>query len=95
MENIRLYNGLERTVAHSDDVEGILGDFAFEILGRARANLSRHADARGRYKITQSKGRVDHYVNLEGPAPLATEQGWHARGGHFVRGLNILKGAIL
>lgn len=95
MEKIRLYKTLERTIAHTDDVEGILGDFAFEILGRARANLARHSDARGRNKVTQSKGRVDHFVNLEGPAPLATENGWHTSDGGFVKGLNILKGAIL
>jgi len=94
MEKIRLFRGLERTVSHSDDVEGILGDFAFEILGRARANLARH-HKHGTHKITQDKGRVDHFVNLEGPAALAVENGWHKRDGTFVRGLNILKGAIL
>lgn len=94
MEKIRLFKGLERTIAHSDEVEGILGDHAFLVLGRARANLARHADARGRNKVTQTKGKVDHFVNLEGPAPLATENGWHTKDGGFVRGLNILKGAI-
>lgn len=95
MEKIRLYKGLERTIAHSDEVERILGDAAYLILIRARARLTAHADARGRNKITQSKGSVDHFVNLEGPAPLATENGWHTNNGGFVRGLNILKGAIV
>jgi hypothetical protein len=94
MEKIRLYRSLERTIAHSDDVEGILGDFAFEITGRARANLLRHK-FEGRHKITQDKGRVDHFVNLVGPGAEAVEEGWHTKDGTHVRGLNILKGAIL
>lgn len=94
MENIRLFRSLERTIAHSDEVEGILGDFTFEILGRARANLARH-HKQGTHKVTQDKGRVDHFVNLEGPGALAVENGWHKKGGGFVRGLDILKGAIL
>lgn len=94
MEKIRLFKSLERTVAHSDEVEGILGDFAFVILGRARANLARHHKT-GSHKVTQDKGKVDHFVNLEGPAALAVEDGWHKKDGGFVKGLHILKGAIL
>lgn len=94
MEKIRLYRRLEYTIAHSDDVEGILGDFAFEITGRARANLVRHYKT-GSHRVTQDKGRVDHFVNLEGPGALAVENGWHKKDGGFVRGLDILKGAIL
>lgn len=95
MEKIRLYKSLEKVIAHSDEVEGILGDHAYLILARARSNLARHADARGRNRVTQDKGTVDHFVNLVGPAPLATENGWHKKDGGFVRGLDILKGAIL
>jgi len=94
MEKVRLFRGLERTIAHSDEVEGILGDFTFEILGRARANLARHHKT-GSHRVTQDKGRVDHFVHLEGPYSLAVENGWHKRDGSFVRGLDILKGAIL
>jgi hypothetical protein len=94
MEKVTLFKSLERTIAHSDEVDGILGDFGFEILGRARANLARH-HKQGTHKVTQDKGRVDHFVNLEGPAALAVENGWHKKDGEFVRGLNIVKGAIL
>ena len=93
MEKIRLYKSLERVVAHSNEVEAILGDHAFEILGRARGNLARH-HFEGRHKVTQDKGRVDHFVNLEGPGAEAVEEGWHTKDGSFVKGLNILKGAI-
>jgi hypothetical protein len=94
MDKIRLFKNLERTIAHTDDVEGILGDFAFEILGRARANLARH-HKHGTHRVTQDKGTVDHFVNLEGPAALSVENGWHKKDGGFVKGLDILKGAIL
>lgn len=94
MEKIRLYKNLERTVAHLPETEGHLGDHAFVILGKARAKLAVHHKT-GSHKVTQSKGSVDHYVTLEGPASLSVENGWHTKGGHFVRGLDILKGSIL
>ena len=94
MEKIRLFKSLERVVAHSDEVEGILGDFTFEILGRARSRLAAH-HKEGRHKVVQEKGRVDHFVTLEAPGALALENGWHTKDGGFVRGLDILKGAIL
>jgi hypothetical protein len=94
MDKIKLFKGLERTIAHSDEVESILGDEAYLILGRARANLARHHKT-GSHRVTQDKGTVDHFVNLEGPGALAVENGWHKRDGGFVRGLDILKGAIL
>lgn len=94
MEKVRLFKSLERTIAHSDEVERILGDFGFEVLGRARANLARHHKT-GSHKVTQSKGHVDHFVNLEGPSSLSVENGWHKKNGSFVRGLDIVKGAIL
>jgi hypothetical protein len=93
MEKIKLFKGLERTIAHSNEVEAILGDEAYLILVRGRANLARHHKT-GSHKVTQDKGRVDHFVNLEGPGALAVENGWHSKKG-FVRGLDILKGAIL
>lgn len=100
MERVRLYKGLERTVAHSDDVEGILGDYAYQILVRARGNLSAHRKT-GSHKVTQTKGRVDHYVNLEGPASMSLEEG-HFVGGFYentesikyVDGLHVLRNAM-
>lgn len=95
MHNIRLYARLERVIAHSDEVEGLLGDAAYLILQRSRSRLAAHRRD-GDHKVTQSKGRVDHFVNLEGPAALSVENGFHhAKTGEFVRGLNILKGSIV
>jgi hypothetical protein len=100
MEKIRLYANLERTIAHTDELEAQLGDFAYTILIRARGNLARH-HRRGEHRVTQTKGKVDHFVNLEGPAPMSVEEG-HFLGGfyantesiRFVEGLHILRDAI-
>lgn len=96
MERVRIYAGLERVVARSDDVDAMLGDEAFQILNKARANLARHRRD-GDHKVTQTKGRVDHYVNLEGPAALSIEEGHFVGGANeptYVPGLNILKNAL-
>lgn len=99
MERVKLYTRLERVIANSEAVEGILGDETFEILNKARANLARHKKT-GSHKVTQTKGKVDHYVNLEGPAALSLEEGHFVKGAYesteptYVPGLNILKDAI-
>jgi hypothetical protein len=74
MEKIRLQKSLERTIAHTDELESQLGDIAYGITVRARANLAAHRNT-GEHKVTQTKGRVDHYVNLVGPAALSIEEG--------------------
>lgn len=94
MEKVRLFKGLERIIANGEEVEQILGDHTYGILLRARANLAAHRED-GRHKITQTKGKVDHFVNIEGPAPLSVEEGYITRNGNIVKGLNILKEAIL
>lgn len=100
MEKVRLYSGLERIIAHSDEVEGILGDFSYDILLRARARLSRHTKS-GAHRVTQTKGKVDHFVNLEGPAAMSLEVGHWVEGAFegdepkFVEGLWILRDSIV
>ncbi len=100
MENIRLFRILERTIAHSDEVESQLGDFAYGITLKARANLAKHRKT-GAHRIVQTKGKVDHYVNLEGPASMAIEEGHFLSGFYentesirWVDGLHILREAI-
>lgn len=93
MEQIKLYKNLEKVIAHSDDTEQALGDHAFVILGKARGRLAGHRK-QGTHKVTQTKGSVDHFVNLEGEAALSVENGWHTKSGGFVKGLDIVKGAI-
>lgn len=94
MERVRIKANLERTIAHSNELEGILGDEAFDIFTRARANLARHRKT-GTHKVTQTKGRVDHYVNLEGPDALSVEYGHHHNKSYeWVEGLYILRDAI-
>lgn len=100
MEKVRLYPRLERTIAHSDEVEGILGDHAYDIFLLARARLSAHTKS-GAHKVTQTKGKVDHFVNLEGPAALSLEVGHWVGGAYegedaqYVEGLRILLDSIV
>lgn len=93
MEKIDLYSRLESTVAHSDELEREMGDETFKIFTKANANLARHRRT-GNHRITQTKGKVDHFVNLEGDASLAVEEGWFADNGRWVEGLHVLRDAI-
>jgi len=100
MEKVRLFKGLERTIAHTDELEAQLGDFAYEITLKARANLASHRRT-GAHKIIQTKGKVDHYVTLEGPASMAIEEGHFLSGFYantesirWIEGLHILRNAI-
>jgi|SRR5882757_6075811 len=96
MENIQLSSRLEKIIASSNEVEGLLGDEAFQIAGRARANLAphrKHSD----HRITQTKGKIDHFVNLEGPAALSVEEGHFSNSNSeivYVEGLHVLRDAI-
>lgn len=99
MEKVKIYVTAPRDVSHSNEVEAILGDEAFRILVRARGNLAKHKKT-GEHRVTQTKGKVDHFVNLEGPAALSVEEG-HFVGGQykgdepkFVDGLHILRDAV-
>jgi hypothetical protein len=100
MEDIKLYANLERTIARQDDTEAALGDEAFIITQRARAKLAEHRKT-GTHKITQTKGNVDHYVNLVGgdeDDALALEEGHFVAEATFmdyVDGLHILRDSIL
>ncbi|ATY11569.1 hypothetical protein CU254_14710 [Amycolatopsis sp. AA4] len=88
---------LERVVAHSAEVEQVLGDEAYGVLVAARGNLARHHRT-GKTRVTQTKGRVDHYVNLDAgslEASLSIEEGHvNARTGEWVEGLHILRDAL-
>jgi hypothetical protein len=93
MNDVKLYKQLERIVARSDPTQEVLRRFTAVLASSARARLARHRK-RGKHTITTRKGAVDHFVNLEGEAALSIENGWHADDGSFVRGLDILKGAL-
>src|SRR5687767_4652986 len=91
MHNIRLNANLEKSIAHSAELEAQMGDITFEQLTvKGRARLAAHK-VTGQHKITQTQGSVDHFVNLEGPASLAIEVGHHnKRTGEFTRGIHVL-----
>lgn len=96
MEKINLYSKMERTLAHQDDVEAILGDEAFKITLVARGKLAEHRKT-GEHRITQTKGTVDHFVNLEGGNALSVEEG-HFSNSHteiiYVDGIHVLRDSI-
>jgi hypothetical protein len=91
MHNIRLNSNLERTIARSEELEEQIGDITFEKLFQpASRRLASHRET-GKHKITQTKGTVDHFVNLEGVAAMAVEVGHHNhRDGEFVPGIHVL-----
>lgn len=91
MHDIKLYPRLERVVAHLPELEEQMGDITFEKLTvRARERLAEHRKT-GEHRITQTKGGVDHFVNLEGPAAMAVEVGHHnVRTGEFTPGIHVL-----
>ena len=91
MHDIRLSPGLERVISHSDELDEQMGDITFDKLFQpATRRLSNHRET-GQHKITQTKGRVDHFVSLEGVAAVAVEIGHHnTHGGEFVPGIHVL-----
>ncbi|KAA9155547.1 hypothetical protein FPZ12_029570 [Amycolatopsis acidicola] len=91
--SLRAEKTLNRWAARDSEVEAALGDIAYEILGKARANLEKHHKT-GVHRITQTKGKVDHYVNLVGPSSTSVEFGHHTKNGEWVEGLHILKDAL-
>jgi len=102
MEKVKLRKSLERTISHTDELEQQLGDITYGITIKARANLAPHHRS-GEHKVTQTKGRVDHYVNLVGPAALSIEEGHVVAGFYagpgagewkFVQGLHVLRRAM-
>lgn len=97
MENIKLYANLEYQIAHSEEVEADLGDRAFRVALAARARLASHTRT-GATHVTQTKGKVDHYVNLESTSPevsMSIEEGHvNKRTGQMVDGLHILRDSL-
>lgn len=90
MSNV--YKNTNRTVAKLDEVLAELDAVADEIAGRAEANLAAHRDD-GEHRITRTRGRVDRFVNLDGPAAESVEFGHFTPDGRRVPGLRILRDA--
>ena len=89
MDQVDLYKNLEKTVSHTEDVEIALRKQTAVLASAARARLARHRKT-GDHHITTTKGSIDHFVNLEGAASMAVEEGWFTDGGRFVDGLHVL-----
>lgn len=94
MHNVKLYPRLESIVAHSDELEEQMGDITFALTLAARGLFAKHHKT-GEHRITQTKGRVDHFVNLEGEAAVSVELGhYNARTKTFTPGIHVLEAAV-
>lgn len=89
---------VNKIVAHTPGVRAEVYSAAQDIAAEAETNLLAHRDTTNNtdHEITISRGTVDSFVNLEGPAPAAVEFGhFHGTGSsentaRFVPGLYIL-----
>jgi|SRR5690606_8313097 len=94
---------MNHVISHEDGVKGAVFREAHEIRSRADLNLQRHRYRRNvtDHEVSVTKGDVDSFTNLEGPAPGAIEFGHWLSGSaleradriKWVRGLYILTGA--
>ena len=85
-----------RKMARDKGVRGAVRAERDKIADTARGLFASH-DNPGGHRITTSNGRVDAYVNLDGPAPLSVEFGhWQDTkdGRQFVDGLHVLGRAV-
>ncbi|SUE29605.1 Uncharacterised protein [Nocardia farcinica] len=90
---------MNTVVSHIEGVKVSVYGEAVEIAAKAESTLLRHRDYTNEtdHEVTTTRGDVDSFVNLEGPAPGAVEFGhWsspkNARP-RWVRGLYIISGA--
>ena len=84
---------LTKTAAVASETRTELDRAQSLIASRAQGNLASVHD-QGRHHVTTSRGSVDRFVSLEGPAALAVETGHHTKTGTLVPGHGILKSAI-
>src|SRR5690606_15798559 len=91
---------VNRRVVRQPGVRAATYEAAQEIGAKARANMARHRFHGNEtdHEVTVTRGRVDAFVNLEGPAPGAVEIGHWYKGNlgvtpKFVPGLYIITGA--
>lgn len=86
---------MSKHLAKDDKVQARLRAHAQKIAAKARGILAAHRDT-GSHSInyeghTSDKyGHIDHYVVMEGPAPISVEFGHRAENGRWVMGLYIL-----
>jgi len=90
MENVRVYKNLNRTIARHVDTQAALEAVQAERAARAEARLAQHRKT-GTHRVTTSRGQVDRFVSLEGPAALSLDVGFHhARSGEWVEGIHAI-----
>lgn len=86
---------ISKHLAQDGDVQQTLRAAALRILKRAEALLAMHRDT-GAHEVKYERlknvefGHIDHYVVLDGPAPVSVEFGHVAKNGRWVQGLYII-----
>jgi hypothetical protein len=87
---------LNKKLAQMPEVQAILDVKREEIYAKAQALFAEHHKT-GEHEVTKSDGRVDKYVNIDGPGALSIEEG-HFNGykgkRKYVEGLHVLRRAI-
>lgn len=95
----QVYKGAGTAVAKLPGVQPLLDKGAREILGRARAQASRHMDTGAYFRSLQAmavpgkKGVMDRIVYSDDPAAIPIEFGY-VQGGKYHRGKRFLRNAL-
>lgn len=85
-----------KNLAKFDEVQDMLESHAKKLASAASADLATHRDT-GAHQVkyvghqsTTEYGHIDHYVIMDGPAPISVEFGHRTTNGKWVSGLYIL-----
>lgn len=92
---------MSKHLAKDDKVQKALRARAKKMANVGRALLAAHRKTGAHdvkyegHRSSVAFGHIDHYVVLDGPAPISVEFGHHTKNGKWVQGLYILTRAML
>lgn len=92
---------MSKHLAKDDKVQKALRDRAKKMARVGKSLLAAHRKTGAHevkyegHRSTVQFGHIDHYVVLDGPAPISVEFGHHTKNGRWVQGLYILTRAML
>jgi len=87
---------MSKHLAQDDSVQDALKSHAKKVMHVAEALLAAHRKTGSHsikyegHRSTTPFGHIDHYVIMEGPAPISVEFGHRAENGRWVHGLYIM-----
>jgi len=91
---------ISKHLAQDDRVQRALRERAKKITRTAKTLLAAHRNTGAHdvkyegHRSTASFGHIDHYVILDGPAPISVEFGHRTKSGTWVNGLYIMTRAM-